>query len=91
VLTVLFARCLWQSRSLLHVLNAPFTQLRTSSAAEGTRGELPKALARSASAFIDVNETLCNPAATTRRRPGNKTKRLSDTNCVRTSPDPGVG
>ena len=38
VLTVLFAGCLWQSRSLLHVLNVPLAQLRTSSAAEGARG-----------------------------------------------------
>jgi len=51
VLTVLFAGCLWQSRSLLHVLNVPLAQLRTSSAAEGAHGELPQALARSASAF----------------------------------------
>ena len=51
VLTVLFAGCLWQSRSLLHVLNAPLAQLRISSAAEGARGELPQALARSAGAF----------------------------------------
>ena len=51
VLTVLFAGCLWQSRALLHVLNVPLAQLRTSSAAEGTQGKLPRALARSASAF----------------------------------------
>ena len=51
VLTVLFAGCLWQSRSLLHVLNVPLAQLRTSSAAEGAHGELPQALTRSASAF----------------------------------------
>src|SRR3954452_8426977 len=51
VLTVLFAGCLWQSRSLLHVLNVPLAQLRTSSAAEGAHGELPQALARSARAF----------------------------------------
>lgn len=51
VLTVLFAGCLWQSRSLLHVLNVPLAQLRTSSAAEGAYGELPQALTRSASAF----------------------------------------
>ena len=31
VLTVLFAGCLWQSRSLLHVLNVPLAQLRASS------------------------------------------------------------
>jgi sec-independent protein translocase protein TatC len=51
VLTVLFAGGLWQSRSLLHVLNAPLAQLRISSAAEDARGELPQALERSASAF----------------------------------------
>src|SRR4051795_5474921 len=51
VLTVLFAGGLWQSRPLLHVLNVPLAQLRTSSAAEGAHGELPQALARSARAF----------------------------------------
>jgi hypothetical protein len=51
VLAVLFAGCLWQSRLLLHVLNVPLTQLRASSPAEGAGGELPQALARSASAF----------------------------------------
>src|SRR3954467_15992379 len=51
MLTVLFAGCLWQSRSLLHVLNVPLAQLRTSPAAEGAHGELPHALARSAGAF----------------------------------------
>src|SRR5438046_10704135 len=51
VLTVLFAGCLWQSRSLLAVLNAPLAQLRTSSAADGAHGELPQALARRAGAF----------------------------------------
>ncbi|HEX6460450.1 MAG TPA: twin-arginine translocase subunit TatC [Thermoleophilaceae bacterium] len=51
VLTVLFAGSLWQSRSLLHVLNVPLAQLRTSSAAQGAHGELPRALARSAGAF----------------------------------------
>src|SRR3954465_1806682 len=51
VLTVLFAGGLWQSRSLLHVLNVPLGQLSTSSAAEGAHGELPQALARSARAF----------------------------------------
>src|SRR3954462_3112948 len=51
VLTVLFAGGLWQSRSLLHVLNVPLAQLSTSSAAEGAHGELPQALARSARAF----------------------------------------
>ena len=29
VLTVQFAGCLWQSRSLLHVLNVPLAHLRT--------------------------------------------------------------
>src|SRR3954470_15477470 len=51
LLTVLFAGCLWQSRPLLHVLNVPLAQLRTSSTADGAHGELPQALARSASAF----------------------------------------
>jgi len=51
VLTVLFAGCMWQSRPLLHVLNVPLAQLRTSSAADGAHGELPKALDSSASAF----------------------------------------
>ena len=37
VLAVLFAGCLWQSRPLLHVLNAPLAQLETSSAAQGVR------------------------------------------------------
>src|SRR5256885_4314941 len=41
VLTVLFAGCLWQSRSLLHVPNVPLAQLRTSPATEGAHGELP--------------------------------------------------
>ena len=44
VLAVLFAGCLWQSRSLLHVLNAPLAHLRTSSAARGPGGELHQAL-----------------------------------------------
>src|SRR3954452_23915979 len=51
VLTVLFAGCLWQSRSLLHVLNGPLAQLRAGSGAEAAHGELPQALARSATAF----------------------------------------
>src|SRR3954469_11315029 len=50
VLAVLFAGCLSQSRSLLHVLNAPLAHLRTSTAAQGRRSELPQALARSAGA-----------------------------------------
>ena len=54
VLAVLFAGCLWQSRSLLHVLNVPLAQLRASSPAEGARGELPQALARSAGAFTQL-------------------------------------
>src|SRR4051812_42694228 len=51
VLAVLFAGCLWQSRPLLHVLNAPLAHLRTSSAPRGPGGELPQALARSSGAF----------------------------------------
>ena len=51
VLAVLFAGCLWQSRPLLRVLNAPLAQLETSSAAQGSGIELPKALARGADAF----------------------------------------
>ena len=51
VLAVLFAGCLWQSRPLLRVLNAPLAQLETSSGAQGSGIELPQALARSADAF----------------------------------------
>jgi sec-independent protein translocase protein TatC len=51
VLAVLFAGGLWQSRSLLHVLNAPLSHLETSSVAQSPRGEVPRALARSAGAF----------------------------------------
>src|SRR4051794_2552935 len=52
VLAMLFAGCLWQSRPLLRVLNAPLAQLETSSAAHRSGGmELPQALARSADAF----------------------------------------
>ena len=51
VLAVLFAGCLWQSRPLLRVLNAPLAQLETSPAAQGSGIELPQALARSADAF----------------------------------------
>jgi sec-independent protein translocase protein TatC len=51
VLAVLFAGCMWQSRSLLHVLNAPLAHIRTNSAAQGRGSELPQALAHSAGAF----------------------------------------
>ena len=51
VLAVLFAGGLWQSRSLLHVLNAPLAHVKTSSAARGSGSELPEALARSGGAF----------------------------------------
>src|SRR3954449_8525251 len=51
VLAVLFAGCLSQSRSLLHVLNAPLAHLRTDSAPQGRSSELPQALAHSAGAF----------------------------------------
>jgi sec-independent protein translocase protein TatC len=51
VLAVLFAGCLSQSRSLLHVLNAPLAHIRTNSAAQTRGSELPRALAHSAGAF----------------------------------------
>src|SRR3954462_7545551 len=51
VLAVLFGGCLWQSRALLPVLNAPPAHLKTSSAARGPGSELPQALARSGGAF----------------------------------------
>src|SRR3954453_14762603 len=51
VLAVLFAGGLWQSRSLLHVLNAPLAHLRTSPAQRGAGSELSQALARSGGAF----------------------------------------
>jgi sec-independent protein translocase protein TatC len=51
VLAVLFAGCLWQSRALLHVLNAPLAHIRTNSAAQARGSELPRALAHSAAAF----------------------------------------
>jgi sec-independent protein translocase protein TatC len=51
VLAVLFAGCLWQSRPLLRVLNAPLAQLQTSPAAQGSGIGLSQALARSADAF----------------------------------------
>src|SRR3954462_15029812 len=54
VLAVLFAGCLWQSRPLLRVLNAPLAQLETSTAAHGSGIELPQALERSADAFTQL-------------------------------------
>jgi sec-independent protein translocase protein TatC len=55
VLTVLFAGGLWQSRSLLHVLDVPLAHLRTAAPGEGAvSGELPQALARSAGAFTKL-------------------------------------
>src|SRR3954452_22054453 len=51
VLAVLFAGGLSQSRSLLHVLNAPLAHIPTSSAAQARGSELPQALAQSAGAF----------------------------------------
>ena len=51
-LAVLFAACLWQSRALLAVLNAPLAHLRTSASAQGFGTGLPEALARTASAFV---------------------------------------
>ena len=54
VLAVLFAGGLWQSRSLLRVLNAPLTHIRTNSAAQARGSELPRALAHSAAAFTGL-------------------------------------
>src|SRR3954453_4525699 len=51
VLAVLFAGCLWQSRPLLRVLNAPLAQLETTSTAQGSGIALPQALGRSSHAF----------------------------------------
>src|SRR3954463_5108312 len=51
MLAGLFAGSLSQSRSLLHVLNAPLAHLRTDSAPQGRGSELPQALAHSAGAF----------------------------------------
>src|SRR3954451_19715811 len=51
VRAVLFAGCLSQSRSLLHVLNAPLAHIRTNSAAQARGSELHQALAHSAGAF----------------------------------------
>ena len=63
VLAVLFAGCLWQSRPLLDVLNAPLAHLRTSSPARGPGSELPQALARSAGAFTRLaHESFLGPA-----------------------------
>src|SRR3954454_4295416 len=67
VLTVLFAGCLWQSRSLLHVLNVPLAQLRISSAGGGARGESPKARARGAGAFPGLAPS--SPLARAAKRP----------------------
>jgi sec-independent protein translocase protein TatC len=51
VLAVLFAGCLWQSRSLLHVLNAPLAHIKADSATPSRGNELPQALDHSAAAF----------------------------------------
>src|SRR3954466_4642976 len=51
VLAVLFAGGLWQSRSLLHVLNVPLAQLRTGSVAGGAPRAPPPPPAPSATAF----------------------------------------
>ena len=40
------------------------------------------------STTLAVNNTLCNPRGDAGVGPGNKTKRSSDTDCVRASPDP---
>lgn len=54
VLALLFGGCLWHSRTLLHVLNAPLAHLKSSSAARGSVGQLPQALRRSADAFTQL-------------------------------------
>jgi sec-independent protein translocase protein TatC len=51
VLAVAFAGCLWQSRALLHVLNAPLAHLRADPTPQSASAQLPDALARSADAF----------------------------------------
>src|SRR3954447_3338874 len=51
VLAVLFAGCLSESRSLLHVLNAPLAHIRTNSAPQGPAGDMSGAHARGADAF----------------------------------------
>src|SRR4051812_828524 len=70
VLAVLFAGCLWQSRPLLRVLNAPLAQLETSSAARGSGIELPQALARSADAFTRLARAPPPPPPDGRPAPG---------------------
>jgi sec-independent protein translocase protein TatC len=57
VLVVLFAGGLWQSRALLHVLNVPLAQLRTSLGAQAPGVQLNQALARSADAFTRLAHT----------------------------------
>jgi sec-independent protein translocase protein TatC len=57
VLAVLFAGCLWQSRALLRVLNAPLAHVRTRSAPHGAGSELSQALARRAGAFTRLAHT----------------------------------
>ena len=51
VLAVAFVAGLWQSRALLHVLNAPLAHLRADPAPQSAGAQLPDALARSADAF----------------------------------------
>jgi sec-independent protein translocase protein TatC len=51
VLALLFAVGMWQSGSLLHVLNAPLAQLRTGETKPSSGGQLHEALAQSAGAF----------------------------------------
>src|SRR3954469_20766899 len=69
VLAVLFAGCLWQSRPLLRVLNAPLAQLQTSAAAQGSGIELPQALARSADAFSRLAHASSLPPSDRRGAP----------------------
>jgi len=55
VLALLFGGCMWHSRTLLDVLNAPLAHLKSSSPARGRVGELPQALRRSADAFTQLS------------------------------------
>src|SRR3954451_13328270 len=66
VLTVLFAGGLWQSRSLLHVLNVPLAQLTNTSARQVPQADLPQARARSARPFARLAHT-SSPAAADQR------------------------
>jgi sec-independent protein translocase protein TatC len=57
VLALLFAVGVWQSRTLLHVLNVPLAQLGTSASTSSSGDQLPEALVRSAGAFARLAHT----------------------------------